>query len=262
MARLFNDASSEYLEYSSAVLTAVPITMAAWFRSDDAVATQSLVSISRNATTEERFQLRANGSPAGDPVQALATANNNATVGTASTSTGYSVNTWHHAAGVFTSSTSRAAFIDGGSKGTNTTNVTPGTLNTTSLGAYAIPAGRSQYMSGRIAEAAIWNAALSDDEIAVLARGVSPLYVRPSALAAYWPLWGLHSPEINLTSANLSMTVSGPVYENHAPVTPFSSKAWGTNPFLDGAAPAGGQPMWKRVGHLVVPTGVRFGRGF
>lgn len=43
-------------------------------------------------------------------------------------------------------------------------------------------------MSGLIAEAAIWNAALTDAEVAVLAAGYSPLLVRSQSLVFYIPL--------------------------------------------------------------------------
>jgi hypothetical protein len=43
-------------------------------------------------------------------------------------------------------------------------------------------------MSGSIAEAAIWNVALTDAKVAILAAGFSPLFVDPQSLVAYWPL--------------------------------------------------------------------------
>jgi hypothetical protein len=48
-------------------------------------------------------------------------------------------------------------------------------------------AGRSKF-TGSVAEAALWNAAPSDAEIAVLAASFSLLFVKPGNLVAYWPL--------------------------------------------------------------------------
>ena len=49
-------------------------------------------------------------------------------------------------------------------------------------------ATKQNYCDGSLAEAAIWNAALSDAEVAALATGVSPLLVRPGSLVFYAPL--------------------------------------------------------------------------
>ena len=92
-------------------------------------------------------------------------------------------------------------------------------------------------MSGRIAEVALWDVALSAAEVAALASGVTPLHMRPGNLVAYWPVWGLHSPEIDLTSNGNNMTVTGPVKAGHAPVTLYTPKWAATVPLIE-AAPA------------------------
>ena len=56
----------------------------------------------------------------------------------------------------------------------------------------------SQFFGGDIAELAIWNIALSDDDVFALGdpdNRVSPLLVRPDALVGYWPLVGFAAPE-------------------------------------------------------------------
>jgi hypothetical protein len=50
--------------------------------------------------------------------------------------------------------------------------------------------------------------ALSASDVAILAAGVCPLLVRPEALLAYWPLWGIYSPETDLVGG-FGMTVTG-----------------------------------------------------
>lgn len=213
MARLFDDASSQYLENGTAVLTAVPLTMACWFNSNDDTITQALMAI--GATTGlDRFQLDISGSTAGDPVRASATSAS-VTNAIASSSTGYSANTWQHACGVFASATSRAAYISGGSKGTDTTSVTPSfSTNATTIGTRYLTAVRGAFMSGIVAEAAIWNVALTDAEVAVLATGISPLAVRPASLRFYAPLWGNYSPEIDVIG-RFDLTVNGATKADH-----------------------------------------------
>jgi hypothetical protein len=188
MARNFNG-TSEYLDHAAAVVTAAPLTMACWFRPDMASADLTLMA-ALNSAGSNTFRLAARGNDAGDPVSWRVTAGGSLVA--ADTTTGFSSGTWHHACGVEASSNSRRVYLDGGGKGTNTSSRTPSGINQTRVGF-----GNSAYMDGRIAEAAIWNAALSDEEVASLARGCCPLKVRPASLVAWWPLAGRFDPEIS-----------------------------------------------------------------
>ena len=122
MARLFDRAQSEYLEINSAVVNTVPLTMACWFYQDD-VTVECVSMCIAYASAQDRWAIGVRGHEAGDYVEAYIRSAVHAEA--VVTSTGASVNTWHHACGVFTSSTSREAFIDGGSKGSGTENVDP-----------------------------------------------------------------------------------------------------------------------------------------
>jgi len=86
--------------------------------------------------------------------------------------------------------------------------------------------GVDPYYDGRIAECGIWNVSLSISEIVALARGVRPNRLRPASLQFYAPLWGLHSPEVDLSTFRRSGTVTGATLANHAPVTTFTTKAY------------------------------------
>lgn len=185
MARLFDDASTEYLEIDSAVVTAEPFTLAAWIYSDSSSVAQGVLFIGDKDNADAYHSLRLRGAAEGDPIGALTYDGDTAW---ASTSSGYSTDTWHHACGVWSATNSRAAYIDGGSKGTNSTSQSlPQTPDRTCIGRSG-DSTPGHYMSGYIADAAIWNAALSDAEVAVLAAGFSPLFVKPGNLVAYWPL--------------------------------------------------------------------------
>ena len=73
---------------------------------------------------------------------------------------------------------------------------------------------------GAIAEVSVWKTDLTDGEMVALAKGASPLMVRPGDLYHYHPVWG-GSPEIDLVPAKINLNVSGsPTVANHAPVTP------------------------------------------
>jgi len=183
MARLFDDGSSEYLFIASTPITAYPLTMACWFYSDDATAEQTLIQVTDTAGGSDYWALTLRGDLVGDHIEARVRRGDFR----AHTLTGYSVNTWHHACGVFINNNSRASYIDGGSKGTSA-----GISNDASIDAIAIGGKRDSspgdYTSGRICEVALWNVALTDAEVAILAKGYSPLFVHPQNLVAYWPL--------------------------------------------------------------------------
>lgn len=100
-----------------------------------------------------------------------------------------SASTWTHLCGVYTSATSRSAYKNGGTKTTTTTSVTLGNLDRVLTGAMLFE-GQSilQPFDGKAAEVAIWDVALSDAEVAILALGVSPRLVRPASLKFYLPL--------------------------------------------------------------------------
>lgn len=191
MSVVFDDASVEYLETTDASLpTDWPLTVGVWFKSDDAAIDQALFGISDKDTAPDNAYLTARGAVAGDPVRVNAQSSGEA--GAADTSTGYSTNTWHHACGVWTSDTSRAAFIDGGSKGTDTTTVSIDVAWDRMRIGYLADSTPALPFSGKIAEVAIWTTALSDSEVSDLAGGKSPLEIQYASLYEYWPLIDLN----------------------------------------------------------------------
>lgn len=224
MARLFDDASSHYLEATSWGTVAAPVTLACWFYSDDLAVQETLVGIGRTGASGESFELRAGAAAAGNNVEARA--KSGAVAASAKSTTAFSLNTWSHACAVFASSTDRRAFLEGGGKGTNTGSKTPASLDVLNVGCVNEGGARSNFMSGRIAEVAVWSAAVSDAEVAALARGVCPLRVLPGSLVGYWPLLGLDSPEPDRTVNAKALTVTGATKGNHAPVIPVIARLW------------------------------------
>lgn len=182
-ARSFNG-SNQSIAVASA-LADVPMTFACWFRPSNITSTGVLMGVF--ATSDDGHYLMFRGATGGDPLGASSNdqgvANGEASTGTS----GIAAGTWYHGAAVYTSTSSRAVFLNA-AKFTNTTNVTPTGFTKTGLGVFT-GSSDSTFFAGEIAEAAIWNVALTDAEVASLARGVSPLRVRPSALVFYAPLW-------------------------------------------------------------------------
>ncbi len=209
MARLFNDAVNDYLSVASAPATAAPLTMAAWVKSDDDTKAQAALWIG-NSASGQAFYIDLRGNVAGDHVRA---GSNDGADATAVSTTGFVANTWCHVAGVFTSTTSRTIYLDGGGSATDTTAITP-TVNQFGIGRQFRPGGGDDF-SGMIAEVGIWSAALDASEIAALAKGICPLLIRPQSLVGYWPLFGNDATEIDRWRNNYVLTVNGAVKAEH-----------------------------------------------
>lgn len=199
MSRTFNG-SNEYLSVGSVVVAVAPLTMAAWARSTSIASNQDVVSIGVDGVNNNTFRLVMAGGVGGDPVRLRTRDTVNADV---DTTTGYFADTWHHVCGVEVSTSGRAVYLDGGSKGTNATDATPTGMNKTSIG---IAANLGADFIGSIAEVGIWNVALTDAEVLVLSKGYSPLCVRPQSLVFYVPL--IRDDDEDLVGG-LSLTASG-----------------------------------------------------
>lgn len=185
-SRLYDDGSSEYLSHANAVLAGVPITLAAHFRSNDATVLQTVLAIGDTAGTANFFALTVMGNVGGDPIYARTRATAEAQ---AVSTIGYTTNTWHHGCAVFAAANDRRIYLDGGNKGINNTNLTPVSLDNTSVGALIV-SGAFWEFSGDIAVPAIWNAALTDSDVRQLAHGALPWHVRPQSLLACWDEFG------------------------------------------------------------------------
>ena len=76
-----------------------------------------------------------------------------------------------------------------------------------------------------VAEVAWWNTNLNAREWSALNKGVHPSRIRPESLIFLSPCWGLHSPEIELSSSHAPTgTVTGTSVVNGPPVTLFTPK--------------------------------------
>ena len=213
MARLFDDGSSEYLEVSSTPVTAVPLTIAAWFYMDDAVtwANRTLVNVVDSGSANNWFNLYVR---AGDSNVVRAGTRSSSGWQYAESTTTYSASTWHHACGVWAAADDRAAYLDGANKGTEATSITPAGIDSIDVARLG-DSSPGNYFSGSLAEIAIWIAALIDAEVAALAAGASPLTIRPASLVAYWPL--IRDEDQDIVGA-YSLSANGtPTVEVHPP---------------------------------------------
>lgn len=206
------DGSTHYLQSgaNTAGFANEPLTFAIWFQADINTAAEQIFGTGEDASTNNAFRLLVRGDLAGDPVQFIT--RQTAADDTVNTSTGFTVGTWHHACGIAAATNDRRVFIDGGSKGTDTSTTDVAIGNSSiSIGAWRANGSTFNPFNGRLAEAGIWTVALTDEEVLSLARGMSPLLVRPQSLVFYAPIVrGLGD-----VKGGLTLTASGATVATH-----------------------------------------------
>ena len=212
MARLFDDAANEYLASTSYPVSDYPITLGCWFYHDDLSQAGFCCSIGDSGNDECLGGIQIQQSGGGNTVRAVSESSG---LGIAASTTGCSLNTWHYATATFTSIAARAAFIDGGSKGTDVTNIssTP-PVDSTTIGSWNGTYGG--YFSGQICEVSVWNVILTDIEIHLLYRGVPPWLIRPRALVGFWIPLGIYNDRDYVQNNHLT-AFNTPTWTNNAP---------------------------------------------
>ena len=187
MARSFNG-SNQYLARLSTppVAAGYPFTMACWFKTAT-TATQCLMGLGDAYDVHDhRHTLYTGGAGATLKFQTV----DSGTLGQAETAATVSSGVWSHACGVLGWSNWRAVYLNGGSQDIDTTSVNPVVTDYFGIAALVSRAGPTvqYYLNGQVAEAAVWDVALTPAEIAVLAAGYPPPFVRPQSLKSYYPL--------------------------------------------------------------------------
>ena len=230
MAQSFVAASSQYLDGFWGG-TVEPLTLACWFNVANITTGYTLLDIADRSVSYRYFSLRARGDLAGDHVGLSV---NDTTPDDVYTTTSYSANTWHHACGVMAATDDRRVYLDAGGKATSAASISPGpAVNTVTL---ARSGDSTPYglLDGLLAEVSIWNVALTDVEVQVLARGFSPLLVRPQGLIRYWRL--IRDPGSIEVVRGLGLTAyNAPTVGDHPPIIyPYGY----VTPGRVGAAPA------------------------
>jgi len=224
MARLFDNASNEYLQISSAPFTAAPYSVSLWVFPDALVAFQVMLGLVDESVADQKFQFFLVGTDF-----ARVQTKSGVTSGTAETGNKAVVDTWSHYFVSEPASDSRTIILDGdtGNKGTDTTDVAPTGVDGLSIGMLRDTTPDGPF-SGRIAEVAIWDAGLTDAEGVLLSKAYSPLLVRPANLIFYAPLirdedrdivGGLSLTAFNTPSVDVHTRMLYPAPSLAAPIT-------------------------------------------
>jgi hypothetical protein len=85
--------------------------------------------------------------------------------------------------------------------------------------------GFNGFWPGRIADVGFWNITLTAAEMVALAQGARPYTIRPASLLGYWPIYGLVSPEPDLSGNARNGTVTGTTFAFDPPIM-MSTPRW------------------------------------
>ena len=188
MAYAFTSASQQWISTASSPVADVPLTMCCWANSP-AAAFAGLISVGFEASGTGNYYRLATGSDG--TITALSADGFTVPADAAISTASYTNGIWFHAAAVFSANDSRTTYLNAGSSATNTNS------NDVVIDANThVRIGRRHFQldnmtgffTGAIAEAGIWNVALTADEIASLAKGVTCNLIRPQSLVFYAPL--------------------------------------------------------------------------
>lgn len=198
--------STLHLSSGSVAATAAPITLGIWITTSGGQARKMLSLVGSGALTNifgVALDVTAGASNKVSAYRSSGSGDNQA-LSTVAITTG----AWQHMGAVFTSATSVAAFLNGGSKGTSAGNFTPTGINQTLISGRA--SDFSFGIAGQAAHAAVWTRALSDVEMAYLGAGGNPQAIKGAV--NYWkiasPGGTPESPVIDQVGTN-NLTASG-----------------------------------------------------
>jgi hypothetical protein len=235
MSRDFDNSNDQCLWSTGPGTPTKPITMVAWVYIDTS-ANMHAFSWCDFSATDGAPNLRLKLTSSNRSVSAIEM-DDSATEYSADSSTFiWAYFTWHFIAAVFISASSRKVYIDG-SIFSDTATAGTQTLSNADrmlIGGSGESGFFTQQFSGRIAEAAVYGADLTD-QLDELYAGYSPLQVQPQSLIVYCPLIGRADPEVDLVGGNSFTLEDSPIAAAHPPILYEPSTQ--LSPFTPGGTP-------------------------
>lgn len=157
---LFDDAAGDYFQIDQAIVTNYPFSVSQWMRPDALPSSTSFFVGDKDVENQYHVIWISNTGQ----VRASTVAGSAATATAAVT---ISANDLIHVVGVWASATDRRVILNGGNKGTDSTNLTPSGLDRTAIGRRSRQTP-IQPFSGTIPETIVWKRIIEDDEAAQL----------------------------------------------------------------------------------------------
>lgn len=212
MGLLFNG-TTQYVTVASCPVTVTPLTLACWVN-QPVIATNTVFFCMGSSIGGDfsSFQISINSAHVD-----AETSNASGSTDTIAASTVTNViSTTYHICAVFTSTTGRTIYVNGGNAVTDATSSLPtsGSLNTTVIGGQ-IQGTVGNFVNANIYFPSIWNAALTATDITSLSLGISPRKIQPSHLVSYTRLTGSASPQQDIMrSTGYTLTASPTLVAN------------------------------------------------
>lgn len=176
--------ADQYLYGNAAPASSAPLTLFARTNPTVVNTGQVVLSVGTSGTGTHRWALAHSNQGSGQvAMQAISSGSAAAQSGASAVTAG----SWQSCVGVEDSSASREVLVDAVSKATDGTSSSPTGTNAIYVGVRNSN-GLGFFAGGAIADVAVWNVALTDAEIASLAKGFSPRRIRPQSLVFYAPL--------------------------------------------------------------------------
>jgi len=229
MSRSFARVSEQYLEVTNTPVTSAPFTMSIWFNVVDLDQENFIFSIADKDVSNNYWYIYTHTS--GD---LRFIAYDATTIAYCDTSTTFSPGTWNHACAIEAASNDRTIYLNAGGPENNTQDTSPANADRITIGTSA-DSSEAGFTNGLLAEAAIYNVALTLSEITSLSKGISPLAIRPGNLVFYCPLIRDNDQDV---IGGLSLTaINSPTIGTHPPIrypfTPFYYMTTGAEPPAD-----------------------------
>jgi len=179
--------TDDYVEVNTAIISDYPFTASVWAKTESATNQDDLISLADSSVENVFYSLEINaaGYAAFDLLDGGSSDN------TAST-TAINDTNWHHIVGVFTSSTERYLYVDGIQVASSTTSISLNSgVDRWHIGQRADSTPSNNY-DGLIDEVAIYNSALTQDQIKLLYNQTS---------AAVWGATSTNSSDVGTWSS-------------------------------------------------------------
>lgn len=206
MASLVLNGTNAYASRTSALLTAAPISAFMWAKLDASVSGSTVYhmwSMGQSYSINNVFAGSFEQDAGNGVLSAWAFTRDASAWSGAKSPAAIPHSTWLAIGQTFASATSRSVYVNGGDKATNTASRVPSGINRFSIGAL-LRNVVANYFKGKIAHAAFWNVALTDQDHADLAAGALPSEVKGANLVAYYP-----GTVINVSGVDYLEDVSG-----------------------------------------------------
>lgn len=205
--------SSQYLTTTTNVVTGPPVTVCLWAAPGTETGAQ-LTAYQLHYGNDRGWSIRFDSNAANDPILFLSydgVAGSSATAPTVD----FVANTWYHVCGQEAATNSRAVWVSGANKATNTDNRTGhGAATGQRIGGRG---DAGQLFQGSVEQVCVWNATLVDAEVAALATGIACRRVRPANLVACPRLVSGTSPEIDECGGRTWILTGAPPLSTSSP---------------------------------------------